>query len=325
MLKVFTFRRAWNYLVLRISYLFALLTKNPVIHGMPVSLAIEPACLCNLHCPECPLGENKLQRQTGIMNIETYKKIVDETASHCGYLLLYFQGEPYMNHSLFDMAAYAVKKRMYTVTSTNGHFLNEENIKKTIQSGLDKIIISVDGLSQDTYSKYRKGGDFQKVMYGIARLAALKKQFKVKKPFIELQFLVFRHNESEIRKVKKLKKQLNVNKVRLKSAQIYDFRDNEMLPPLQEKYSRYRQLENGSFTIKSRLPNRCWRMWSSCVITWDGRVVPCCFDKNADHETGNINDSQLKDIWRNKNYQTFRGKIFTSRKEIPVCRNCTSK
>ena len=69
--------------------------------------------------------------------------------------------------------------------------------------------------------------------------------------------------------------------------------------------------------------NECWRMWSSCVITWDGKVVPCCFDKDATHQLGDIAETPLQQVWNSNGYDGFRKALLTNRQEIDICQNCT--
>jgi radical SAM protein with 4Fe4S-binding SPASM domain len=114
-----------------------------------------------------------------------------------------------------------------------------------------------------------------------------------------------------------------VDEVKLKTAQIYDFENGSPLIPENPKYSRYRKLENGFYAIKNKLLNQCWKMWHSCVVTWDGRVVPCCFDKDATHQFGNLNQDSFTSIWSGNAYQDFRNKLLKSRSEIDICTNCT--
>ena len=135
--------------------------------------------------------------------------------------------------------------------------------------------------------------------------------------------MVFKHNQHQINDFKNLAKQLNVDKFKLKTAQIYDFEKNSDLIPTIAKYSRYTIDENGNFKIKSKLKNRCYRMWTSSVVTCNGDVVPCCFDKDARYKLGNINNEAFNSIWKNNNYTNFRKQIKTNRKSIDICRNCT--
>jgi radical SAM protein with 4Fe4S-binding SPASM domain len=104
---------------------------------------------------------------------------------------------------------------------------------------------------------------------------------------------------------------------------VYDYENGNPLIPTIEKYSRYKRLSNGKFVVKSSLDNHCWRMWSGAVVTWDGKVVPCCFDKDATHEMGNLSKEDFKSIWKGKAYAMFRKQLLKGRKEIDICKNCS--
>src|SRR5688572_31222739 len=119
-----------------------------------------------------------------------FTETIDQLSKDLMYLVFYFQGEPYLNPSFLDMVAYASKKEIYTATSTNAHYLNDENARKTIESGLDRLIISIDGTTQDVYEQYRVGGKLEKVLEGTKNIVKWKKERKSKTPFIVFQFLV---------------------------------------------------------------------------------------------------------------------------------------
>lgn len=322
LLSKLTFARLFNLLKLFFSYYFSIITKKSFHEGMPYSISIEPATSCNLGCTQCPSGLKQFTRPTGKMNFELFKTTIDQLYKKLLYLLIYFQGEPLLNDKLFDFVKYAKSKNIYTATSTNAHFLDIENSRKTIESGLDKLIISVDGTDQETYEKYRKGGELDKVLDGIKNLISQKKELKSSTPFVVIQFIVFKHNEHQIEEIKTLSKLLGVDKVEIKTAQIYEPSQNSDLIPTNKKYSRYIE-KNGKFVIKGKLPNNCLRMWTSCVVTWDGKVVPCCFDKDAKYQFGDLQNEEFVNIWQNQDYKSFRNKILKSRKEIDICQNCT--
>jgi radical SAM protein with 4Fe4S-binding SPASM domain len=111
--------------------------------------------------------------------------------------------------------------------------------------------------------------------------------------------------------------------LRLKSMQIINDGCFEEWLPINENFRRYEKKGN-DYRIKSQLMNRCLRLWTNPVITWDGKVVPCCFDKNSDHEMGDLTSSTLREIWEGKKYQRFRNDVLSGRKDIEICRNCTS-
>lgn len=304
------------------SYLKSQLTKNPTISGMPISIAIEPTTACNLRCPECPSGLRSFTRPTGKLQTELFGKIMSEIAPHLMYLTFYFQGEPYLNPEFLDMVKIASKRKVYTTTSTNAHFLDEKNARRTVESGLNRLIISIDGASQETYESYRKEGDLTKVLEGTKNVVHWKKQLKSDIKIV-WQFLVVKPNEHEIPEVERLAKEYGVDKVLFKTAQIYDYHNGSDLIPTIDKYSRYKKMPDGTYQIKNKLEDKCWKMWNSCVITWDGQVIPCCFDKDASHSFGNVGEQSFSEIWFSNQYKAFRKALLTSRSEIEICKNCT--
>jgi len=257
------------------------------------------------------------------MSFEDFKTIIDKQKKYLIWLILYFQGEPYLNKNFFKMIAYAKTQRIFTSTSTNGHFLDNTKAEATVKSGLDKIIISLDGLNQETYEKYRIGGDYNTVIQGIKNLVQARKTLKSHSPYIIVQFIVFKTNQHQIKELKKLKKELGIDKIDIKTAQIYSPTDQHHLMPDIKKYRRYQKNDKGEWEIKSRLPNYCLRMWQSAVITWDGDVAPCCFDKDVNYNMGNLLDSSFEEIKNNNKYKDFRKQIFKDRSQIDICRNCS--
>ena len=238
------------------------------------------------------------------------------------YLTFYFQGEPFLHPQFLRMVQYASEKKIYTATSTNAHFLKDEVAKAAVSSGLDRLIISIDGTSQDTYQSYRVGGSLEKVLEGTKNIVRWKKELKSLTPHIVFQFLVVKPNEHQISDVYKIANELGVDQVVLKTAQIYDYENGSPLIPTQEKYSRYKKNGN-TYSIKNSLDNECWKMWHSCVITWDGKVVPCCFDKDASHVLGDLKQNSFEEIWFGQKYNRFRQSLLKSRQEIEMCKNCT--
>ena len=288
-LSKLTLRRLWNGAKVYFSYQLSRATGKPIVWGLPISVSFEPTTSCNLRCPECPSGLRAFTRPTGMLQPSFFNETIDSIYKDLIYLIFYFQGEPYLNPSFLDMVAYASKKGIYTATSTNAHYLTEANAKKTVESGLDRLIISIDGTTQEVYEQYRVGGKLDKVIEGARNIVKWKKELKSKTPFIFFQFLVVKPNEHQIEDVKKLAKEIGVDEVRLKTAQVYDYEnDPNHLIPKNEKYSRYKKNSDGTFKSKNKLANRCWKMQHANVITWDGLVVPCCFDKDASHHLGNL-------------------------------------
>lgn len=321
--KKISSRKLWNafktYAGFHLSKRFGL--KAPI--GKPISISIEPTTSCNLRCPECPSGLRQFSRPIGMLEPGFFKTCIDELYHDLIYLTFYFQGEPYLNPNFLDMVKYASEKKIYTSTSTNAHYLTEEQAEKTVKSGLDRLIISIDGTTQEVYEQYRIGGQLSKVIEGTKNIIAAKQKLKSNTPHVVFQFLVVRPNEHQLNEVEQLAKKIGVNEVLFKTAQVYDFENGNSLIPTLEKYSRYKKLASGKYVIKNELLNHCWRMWSACVITWDGVIVPCCFDKDAKHQLGDLKKQTFNEVWKSSKYQDFRRKILKSRKEIDICQNCS--
>ncbi len=323
-LSKLTLRRVWNASKVFSSFYISRLIRRPVQWGLPMSISFEPTTSCNLRCPECPSGLRQFTRPTGMLQKDFFTQTIDDIYKDILYLIFYFQGEPFLNKEFLNMVKYASSKGIYTATSTNAHYLTDEVARKTVESGLDRLIISIDGTTQDVYKQYRIGGNIDKVIEGAKNIVKWKTELKSKTPFVFFQFLVVRPNEHQVEEIKKLAAEVGVDEVRFKTAQVYDYEnDPNQLIPLNKKFSRYKKDNDGKTVSKNKLANHCWKLWQANVITWDGLVVPCCFDKDAAHQLGNLKMQSFKEIWHNDNYKQFRRELMTSRKNIDICANCS--
>ena len=316
-------KKIFNAVSVLSSFYFSKWRKQPVQNGVPFNVSIEPTTTCNLSCPECPSGLKNFTRPIGNLDYNFYKKTVDEIGDKLIYLYFYFQGEPYLHPKFLELVKYASQKKIYTVTSTNAHFLTERKAKETVESGLDRILISIDGTTQETYEQYRIGGSLEKVIEGTKNLVLAKKELNSTTPHIVFQFLVVKPNQHQVEEVKRLAKEIGVDEVKLKTTQVYEFENGNELIPTNDKYSRYKKQTDGKYKIKNELLNHCWKLWHSTVITWDGKIVPCCFDKDAQHQLGDLNTKTFAEIWQSDLYKSFRSRILKSRKEIDICTNCS--
>jgi len=322
-LSKLTLRRIGNAVMLYISYQLTNWLSRPIQWGLPMTISVEPTTACNLRCPECPSGLRAFTRPTGNLKADFFKNTIDQLHQKLIYLIFYFQGEPFINPAFLDMVRYARNKGIYTITSTNGHFLNNENARKTIESGLDRLIISVDGTTQETYESYRKEGNLEVVLQGAKNVVKWKKELKSKTPHIIFQFLVVRPNEHQIPEIYKLAEEIGIDEVKLKTAQVYDYEHGNDLIPTIGKYARYEKTDKGTWRVKNKLLNHCWKLWHACVITWDGLVVPCCFDKDATHQLGDLKNVPFPEIWKGEAYNQFRTRLLGGRDKIDICTNCT--
>ncbi len=317
-----SWRRCINAFKLLLSFICSKWKNKAKIEGQPLAFSFEPISVCNLRCPECPTGMHSLTRPKGMASVVQFDKVVKVMKSYSWFVNLYFQGEPLMHPEFSTLIRTAKKQKLVTATSTNGHFLKENQAKKIVSSGLDLLIVSLDGLTQQTYEKYRVGGDLNVVLQGVENIIQEKKKQKSFRPLLIAQFLVFRHNEHEVQRLQKFAYDLGFNQVQIKTAQIYGVNKKLDLIPRTETLSRYSIDDKGNVALKGRFRNSCWKQWSSCVFTWDGDLVPCCFDKNAKYKAGNVFKTEFIRLWTGKELQQFRNNLMLNQEAIDICQNC---
>jgi radical SAM protein with 4Fe4S-binding SPASM domain len=320
-LRYITLKKIINLLLLELGFLLSRVSGRLILWGKPVSLTVEPTNSCNLLCPECERTK-QTNYSPGELEIPVYNKILSESYTYLFSLVLHFQGEPFLHPRILEMISLASKKKIYTIISTNGQDLDDDIAREIVNSGLNEIIVSMDGLDQSTYEKYRVGGDLKRVKTGIQNLVRYKKEHGGSYPEITLQCLVFSHNQHQVNDIKRWGGETGVDRVRIKTARMIEYKKGNLRIP-DNKFARYRLTDNGQYELKSRFRNYCWRSWSRSVITCDGEILPCCFDVHKEFVFGNIKEQPFTEIWTSDQYNSFRKKILKNRKAIKICRNCT--
>lgn len=301
-----------------LNYRSSILKKKPIVKYFPPALMIEPSNLCNLKCPLCPSGNGTLKRQKGMMPMERFQSIVDQIQSRIGMLILWNQGEPFLNKSFYDMIEYATKYKLYTMTSTNASL--DLDVERIVSSGLGKVIVSMDGIASETYNSYRVNGNYELVLNNLKQLVKQKKLRRSRSPYIVWQFIIMSHNEHEIDTVKRLAKEIGVDKLEFKTAQIYEDSDATFLPSNSD-YSRYKK-GNDSIELKTEILNRCRRLWTQPVVNWDGEMSICCYDKDVSIPIGNIDHNSFADLWFGARMNHMRKAVLSNRQGFEICRNC---
>lgn len=289
----------------------------------PMSLSIEPTTSCNLRCPECPSGLRSFTRPTGMLEPALLQTVLDEISPHLVYLNLYFQGEPYLHPDMNALVRMGAERGLYTSTSTNAHFLRPERCADIVASGLSRLIISIDGMTQGTYESYRVGGQLEKVLEGTRNMVEARRANGNRGPHLVWQFLVVGPNEHEVAEIKRQAQRIGVDELVIKTAQLDQPEDGHPLLTQDPQLRRYDRMASGEWVLRNPLADECWRMWQGCVMTWDGRVVPCCFDKDAHHTMGQIGQASFREIWFSEAYEAFRAQIFSSRSSVEMCQNCS--
>jgi radical SAM protein with 4Fe4S-binding SPASM domain len=299
-----------------------------IVPPLPSYLMIEPANACNLRCPACPTGSGKMNRPARLMSLSEFKGIIDQVKGNVSEIYLWNYGEPFLNPDLLSMIAYATQVGIKVIISTNGAFFkSEEFCFKLVQSGLDHMVICIDGNDQETISKYRVGLDFNKVIEGFRFIKAVKKRLNTNTPKVEFQLILMKTNEHLRNSIKQLAIDLGADIYCEKALNLYSkdsdfYKLAEGLLPNDLSLSCYYRKEDGTLELKGSIPNKCSFIQFMAVINSDGTVVPCCYDLYSDYIMGNVFHTSLKYIWKNNKYRDFRNQIKMDRKSIPMCIAC---
>ena len=314
------------------------------VKHMPVFVSVEPADYCQLACPQCPVGMSNSgaaseRKQHRLLSLTEFEHILSQVTPYAWTMQFFFQGEPLLNKDLPEMIRRAHEERLYTIVSTNAQALTKEMAERLVATGLNRIIVSMDGATQHSYEQYRVGGKLQKVMDALTYLRAAKKlshNTYRQSPIIELQCLCLRSNEQDWDTMRKMYRTWGADQLTFKTAQFYDFEHGNPLMPSDSRYSRYQQspITNNhspiTFSLKQPLWLRLWkrwfgltpcrRLWMGCVITAKGQVLPCCYDKSTEHAYGS-GASDLA-LFHAPQSNRFRHAVLHKSATIPICQNC---
>jgi radical SAM protein with 4Fe4S-binding SPASM domain len=301
------------------------LPSRPV--GYPVFAQIEPSNFCNLSCPLCLTTSETPSRPKSLLSFAHFEKLIDGIGDYLLLIILWNWGEPFLNSDLFQMIAYARSKGILTHCSTNGNVkLDESRVRGLIDSGLDTLIFGVDGATQETYSRYRKGGDLGRVWENIRTVVQAKKEMASPLPRLNLRFVVMRHNEQEIPTIKEMAKELEVDFLSFKTVDLPPAREeafDDQYVPDNDRYRRYDYARGGYRRIKK--PFVCMRPWKRIVMDASGEIIPCEYDYKNVHSFGNIQDDSVLSIWRGKKAMAFRNAFNLGWNDYYLCRDCTYK
>ena len=279
------------------------------VWGMPFEWEIDTTNICQLKCPLCHTGLGTIHRDKGTMHFDTFTKTIDQIKDYCVWLTLYSWGEPFLNRRIHEFVAYAHEKKIATIISTNlNKPLTPEMAENIIKSGLDVMIVSLDGVTQEVYEQYRVGGLLQRVLDNVNLLVAKKRELGYTTPYIEWQFIVMQQNEHQMAEAKELATTMGVDSVIFKNVDFPHGMDDEeaaqrWLPRERTEFLR----EETFFKPYQEDGLRCWRLWRSAVVNWDGGLAPCCYLTDKVEDFGDVTTSSVKEIWNGEDYSTARG------------------
>lgn len=283
--------------------------RKPILRGYPYYYLIDVCNVCNLRCPLCPTGFESLGRYQGMMGFIEYRKILDKVVPYALVASLYNHGEPFLNKEIFDIIDYTARQNIATNVSSNFNWPIRFDPKDIIRSGLEYLTISLDGASPETYSQYRVRGDFNEVVDNVKAVLAARKELKSKTPFMEWQFIVFKHNEHEVLKARTLAAQWGVDLLRFTSPGVPPelMHDRAISQKWMPANRDFWELNPVIVDEKGFLFDQpCFYLYRSMAFYPGGGVSPCCFVHDKQHDFGNILERSLEEIWNNARYRSAR-------------------
>ena len=318
-----------NYILIKIQSLYL---KNSFVLGYPYMAIIDPSNKCNYKCPLCRTERSEKLRNKSIMDFNDFKTIMDQMGKYLYALCLYNWGEPFLNKDLVKMIKYAKEFDIFVHGSTNLSILDEKLAKDIIESGLDYLIVSVSGITNETYSKYHSGGDLTRVLNNLSLLLDIKKQLNSDKPCIAVTFLPNRYNENEIPKAIELFKQMDVpftvGKLILDMKDMHEFRTKSDLAQFREWLPRNQELSIYDENLNELYSDYCIWPWGIICVHPDGNVSPCCAIYSQKYDFGNVLKSSFYHVWNGKKYRDARAIIRKNRMNndpnMP-CNHCIKK
>ncbi|MBN2416036.1 radical SAM protein [bacterium] len=315
--ETLSWKRRINWLLAELGYFLKL--SKPL--ALPTHLQIEPSNDCNLACPLCHIVTDNKPR--GFMTLTDFKRIIDEIGDYLLFLHFWGWGEPFLNRDFFAMAAYARERGIRIISSTNGHFFqNRDNIDRLIDSGLDVLIVALDGADPETYEQYRQKGDFTRVVDGIKRLLQRRNERGASSPRVNLRMLVTRDNEHQVEPVRALAEELGVDIFSLKTMCSFDNESHwQTILPDNTAYRRFRYDRDGE---PIRIKNPCKKPWNHPTVYRDGTVVPCDYYTGEEFNVGNMFSGRgFRDVWFGKRFNTLRRRFPEEYQDGMRCSSCS--
>lgn len=315
-----SYRKVWNWLAVEAG--IALRRTAP--WGMPTHVQIEPSSRCNLRCTYCPVGSES--GATGHMERAVFERFVDQVHDHVLVLALWGWGEPFVCPSVYEMIAYAHRRGLRLISSTNGHlFAQREHAEGVVRSGLDALIVSLSGTTQEAYRRFR-GGRLETALAGVREIVAAKRALGAATPHVQLSFIVTDWSEREIPELRELARSLGVDGLSLKKMNTASVKPDptriDTALPEDARLRRFAYGDDGVTRVRVKR-NPCKALWHNPTLRWDGTINPCVYDFDGAHVLGDTRHESFAAIWNGPRYAAMRARFRRDWEQIEICSRCT--
>ncbi|MFO1039749.1 MAG: radical SAM protein [Geminicoccaceae bacterium] len=306
--------------------------RRVTVTGHPYILFIDPCNFCNLRCPLCPTGMNQLGRPQAMLSLDCFKRYLEPHIPYAFEVNLHNWGESLLNKSVYAMIEHAQSVNIGTNLSSNLVIAQDEDLDRLLDSGLEHLTVSLDGVDQASYSTYRVRGDFERVIENMGELLRRRRQRRATSPFVEWQYIVMKHNESRVDEAAALARKLGVDRLRFIPVGLpYEARDRQRLAAewFPTAFSgRDAGVETPQTFGQANRPSPCYYLYRSMVINADGGVSPCCIVYKEKRDFAHLEKdgpSDVMKIWNNDRFRSARSLYSAEAMDVrpkTVCDGC---
>lgn len=313
-IRYFSFKKLKNALL----NIYEFKTKKTKLKSFPWVAGIDPANICVLNCPLCPTGRKEKTVTPKVITFEEFKKYFDQIKDYLFFIRLYDWGEPFLCKDIWKIIKYCHRNNVGVVINSNFNAINEKDIQKIIDYKVDYLMLSIDGVTQEIYEKYRRGGNLKKVFSLLSKLIELKKEKKLKRPFIEWQYLLSKKNKCELEKAREKAEKMGIDFFKVHNLRLYTSADDK--PDL----DIFNEWVLGEISDQKE-KKACHILWTSANITPFGLIQPCHGIYSEKYHFGDLKRESLEKIWNNELFQEAR-KMFVTKDFKPkrdlICHKC---
>lgn len=282
-----------------------------VLRSRPYVYTIDIGNICNLRCPLCPTGLHTIERPQGFMSFADFEKVVEKIRPYAIEAVLHNWGEPFLHPNFLDIVRTLKAAGIGTATSSNLNLVHKDAsfLYQVVDSGLDHLVMSIDGTTQDVYGHYRRGGNLEHVLRNVKELVAYKKQTGRRTPVLEWQFIVMKHNQHQMDEARRLAAELGVDTLRFTGAGLMfdELKNVELGEQWLSDLPEFRGYEPKTMRDRGWLyDEKCFYLWRAMTVNPRGEVAPCCAISHAKYDFGNLVESSLDEVWNNAYYRSAR-------------------
>ena len=300
---------SWN----KYRELYDLAPSLDIVTDYPIQLDIELNSSCNLNCPMCPISaeSNKGKGKSTWFSFDRYKEIViDGVNNGLKAVKLNYINEPLIRDDLYKFIEFADEAGVLDIyLSTNGLLMDEDVSKKLIKSGLTRIQISIDSVTEKVYDQMRPGGDFSKTISNINTLLDIRKKTNSITPLVRVNFVRTDINEHEVEDF------ISFWKDKVDMVGVQEF----VNPPSSSK-----RVSSSTSINKKKEGFRCSFPFKQLVINNEGNILPCCTFWGESMALGKLSTiSSIKKLWNSQEMKSLR-KIHKEGRyyDNPICNKC---